>query len=91
MTMDDEVREAFELAKQESDRAAEVFWNSLSYEHKCNAFHAVLSRLSKAELEDKRSYRGVLYDTFGFGPEMYTRGMDCGFMALHGSILNVDD
>lgn len=82
----EELKEAFEKNRIENERAAEVLWSNLSYEHKCNAFHAIMSRLSKAELTDKRSYRGILYDVFNFDKDMYTRGMDCGFMALHNSI-----
>lgn len=70
------------------DVEAGFFWDSLSYEDKCNAFHAVVSKLVDGELKDKGSYRYVLYDIFGFGPEMYVRGMNCGFMALHNSIVD---
>lgn len=91
LTTSSELSDAVEQSRIENERAAEAFWNSLSYENKCNAFYAVLSRLSTAELKDKRSYRGVLYDVFGFDKDMYTRGMDCGFMALHNSIMNEDN
>lgn len=77
---------AFESIRVENEERAKVFWDSLSYEDRCNAFHAVVSRLAEGELEKKGSYRYILYDLFGFGPEMYARGMDCGFIALHNSI-----
>lgn len=67
--------------------SAETFWENLSYEDKCNAFHAVVSKIYKAEIIDQGSYRWALYGVFGFDPDMYTRGMDCGFMALHNSIM----
>jgi len=71
-----------------NSESADAFWNSLSYNDKCNAFHAVVSKIFEGEIKVKGSYRYVLYDIFKFGPDMYTRGMDCGFMALHNSIMN---
>lgn len=82
-----------ELLAENSDnneRLAEEFWNSLSYDDKCNAFHAVVSRLFKGEIVDEGSYRHTLYEVFGFGPDMYSRGMDCGYMTLHNCI-NVEE
>ena len=84
----EELRKAFEEARIASQESADVFWNGLTYDQKCDAFHAVVSRIFEGEVKDKRSYRGMLYDVFGFGPDMYTRGMDCGFMALHNSIMD---
>jgi hypothetical protein len=65
----------------------EAYWNSLSKEDQLKAFCAVVRRIVQGELQDKGSYRWVLYDVFGFGPESYTLGMDCGFMALHNAII----
>lgn len=87
----EELRIAFEEAERANEKAAEDFWQSLSYDDKCNAFHAVVSRIVQAELKDKGSYRYALYDVFEFGPEMYMRGMDCGYMALHNSIFESND
>lgn len=73
------------------DEQAESFWNSLSYEDKCNAFHAVVSKIFEGEIKEKGTYRYILYDIFGFGPDMYVRGMNCGYMALHNSILTDEE
>lgn len=73
------------------DVEAGFFWDSLSYEDKCNAFHAVVSKIYEGELKDKGTYRYILYDIFGFGPDMYVRGMNCGYMALHNSILTDEE
>ena len=83
-----ELSKAYEDNAQRNNIAADAFWNSLSYDDKCNAFHAVVSKIFQGEIEVKGSYRYVLYNIFGFGPDMYTRGMDCGYMALHNSIMN---
>ena len=68
------------------DIDADNFWNSLSYEDKCNAFHAVVSRIAQGEIEDKGTYRHVLYNVFKFGSDMYVRGMGCGYMAVHNAM-----
>lgn len=77
----------YEEVRRANDADAERFWDKLSYEDKCNAFHAVVSRIFEAEIKQKGSYRYALYNVFGFGPDMYVRGMNCGFMALHNSIM----
>lgn len=83
----EELRQAFEEVAKRNQKDADQFWDSLSYEDKCNAFHAVVSKICQAEIVDQGSYRHALYGVFGFGPDMYTRGMDCGFMGLHNSIM----
>ena len=84
----EEFRKAFEKARIANEKSANDFWDSLTYEQKCDAFHAVVSRICEGEIKVKGSYRYVLYDIFGFEPDMYTRGMDCGYMALHNSIMD---
>ena len=37
------------------------------------------------------SYRGLLYDKFGFGPEAYSLGCDSGMFALHNAISTPDE
>jgi len=64
----------------------EDYWASLSEEDKLKAFYSVISRVVQGELKNKGSYRHVLYEVFGFGPESYGIGMQCGFLALHNSI-----
>lgn len=87
----DKLRTAMEEIEQADQEQADSFWDNLSYEDKCNAFHAVVERIYKGEIEVKGSYRYVLYDIFGFGPEMYARGMSCGYMALHNSIMDDEE
>ena len=78
----------YEEARVENEKEANDFWDSLSYDDKCNAFHAVVSRIFDGDIKQRGSYRYVLYDVFKFSPDMYTRGMDCGYMALHNSIMS---
>lgn len=86
-----QVREAFARARKANQEDADNFWNNLSYDDKCNAFHAVVERIHKGDIVDRGSYRWVLYDVFHFGPDMYARGMDCGYMAIHNSIVDGED
>lgn len=67
---------------------AENFWESLSYDDKLNAFYAVCSRIYKAEIEDRGSYRHALYTVFGFNKDAYGLGMECGYMDIHNSIVD---
>lgn len=66
---------------------ADIFWAQLSQQEKELAFFAVISRIYFAEVERNATYRGVLYDTFGFDGSYYKRGMDCGFFTLHNLIV----
>lgn len=84
----EKARIAYQQIIEADDKEANQFWNNLSYEDKCNAFHAVVSKIVEGEIKVKGSYRYVLYDIFEFGPDMYGRGMNCGFMALHNSIMD---
>lgn len=88
MSANGELAKAFEENRLLQEKQANDFWESLSYDDKCNAFHAVVSRIVDGEIKQKGSYRYVLYDVFGFSPDMYVRGMDCGFMVLHNSIMD---
>jgi hypothetical protein len=87
----DLICQAFKEYQETNKKNADSFWESLSYEDKCNAFHAVVERIVKGDIQDKGSYRYVLYDVFGFEKDMYTRGMDCGYMTLHNAIIEMDD
>ena len=81
------MKEAQEIYEQE----AEQFWSNLSYEDKLKAFYAVSKRIHKGDVEDKGSYRYVLYEIFGFEMESYGIGMDCGYMDIHNSIRTPDE
>jgi hypothetical protein len=88
--LSDDLRETSNFymeAMKEIEKEQEAYWNSLSKDDQLKAFCAVVRRIVQGELHDKGSYRWVLYDVFGFGPESYTQGMECGFMALHNAII----
>lgn len=64
----------------------EAYWNSLTKEQQLCVFNSVCRRIVKGELEDKGSYRYVLYDVFGFGMEAYARAQMAGYLTIHNSI-----
>jgi hypothetical protein len=73
------------MAKIEEDQ--EKFWSSLSKEDQLKAFCCVSRRLYEGEIKNPRSYRGILYDVFGFGPSAYAQAQTAGFLTLHNSIM----
>ena len=66
----------------------EKWWEELPFEQQQWAFYNVCRLIYKGEVEEKRSYRGVLYDIFGWGPEAYWLGMEANYMELHNLIGN---
>ena len=73
--------------KQKQDQEAQEFFENLSYEDQLKAFYHVCKIIWKGELHEKRSYRGVLYEMFKFGPDAYSLGMDCGFFDIHNNLV----
>ena len=69
-------------------KAQDEFWNSLSEEDRLKAFGYVTRKIYQGDIIDKGSYRYVLYNVFGFGPESYELGMDSGYMAIHNAIFD---
>lgn len=74
-------------ARNAYEKEAEEKWNSLTEDEQLQMFYSVVKRIHKGELEDMRSFRGVLYDVFGFSPKAYTIAMDAGYMSLHNSLV----
>lgn len=77
------------LKKYEKDSSD--FWNSLSYEEKLMAFYAVCKKIHDGDLNERGSYRHVLYDVFGFKTDAYSLGINCGYMNIHNSMVPVSD
>jgi hypothetical protein len=85
------VRNNFVNAMKELEEDQEKFWSSLSTEDQLKAFCCVVRRIFDGEIKNPRSYRGVLYDVFGFGPEAYAQAQSAGFLALHNSIMSDEE
>lgn len=82
----DDLRQAQEKAASEYESEVENFWSSMSYEDKLKCFYAVCKRIHKGDIEDRGTYRYVLYDIFGFEPDAYAVGMMCGYLNIHNAI-----
>jgi len=76
----------FIKAMKEIEDDSEKFWYTMSKEDQLKVFCAVVRRIHKAELEDRRSYRGALYNVFGFGPEAYAQAQMSGYLDIHNAI-----
>lgn len=82
---------AFLKAANEYQDMANTYYSSLEPEEQLWAFCAVVEKLCKGELDENRSYRGILYDTFGWGPEAYAAAQHAGFLGLHNAIYRFED
>jgi hypothetical protein len=82
---------SFMEAQNQYQDMTESYWTGLEPEEQLWAFCAMMRRLCKAELDEGRSYRGTLYDVFGWGPEAYAAAQLSGFMDLHNSIYKFED
>jgi len=78
--------EIFEEAEKQYGEDCDQFWKNLSEEDRLKAFFSVCKRINQGDIVDERSYRGVLYNAFGFGPEAYSIGMWCGYDDIHRTI-----
>lgn len=74
----------------EIEKDSETYWNGLSKEEQLKVFCAVSRRIHQGEIFDQGSYRHVLYDVFGFGPEAYAPAQMAGYLGIHNSIMNPD-
>ena len=81
-----ELGNIFNERMKQIENDSEEYWNSLSHDEQLKVFCAVSRRIHKGEIVDKGSYRYVLYNVFGFGPEAYARAQCSGYLSLHNAI-----
>jgi hypothetical protein len=81
----------FNQRMQEIEKESERYWNSLSKEDQLKAFCAISRRIHKGELEDRGTYRYVLYQVFGFGPEAYASAQMSGYLEIHNALFESKD
>ena len=86
----DEISRVWNEAMNQIELESEQYWNSLTKEQQLQAFCAVSRRIYKGEIEDQGSYRWVLYDVFGFGPEAYAPAQLAGYLSIHNAIFSAD-
>ena len=79
-----------EALEQYKQKAKECF-DSLEMDNKLLLFFYITNVIFENYFEDNGSYRGLLYDKFGFGPEAYSLGCDSGMFTLHNAISTPDE
>ena len=82
----EETSNAFMVAMNILKDEQEAYWASLTKEEQLKAFCAVSRRIHKGEVELGGTYRYVLYDVFGFGPEAYAQAQLAGYLDIHNAI-----
>jgi hypothetical protein len=86
-----EASDAYQAAAKQYETETDAWWEALPYDDKLRAFYSVVKRIYEGDVKQQGSYRYVLYEVFGFGPDAYGIGMDCGYMSLHNSIMSEAD
>jgi hypothetical protein len=81
-----EMSQKFEAAMKAEEDHQEQYWNSLSKEQQLMAFCAISRRIFDGEIKQGGTYRYVLYDVFGFGPEAYVPAQCAGYLSIHNAI-----
>jgi len=75
-----------EEALEQYEQKAKEYFQSLDVDNQHLLFFHITKVIFENYFKDNGSYRGLLYDKFGFGPETYGLGMDSGMFTLHNSI-----
>lgn len=82
----DEISKKFNEAIEENKKRYNAKWEALSDEDQIDYFCAVIERVHRGDVVEKRSYRGVLYSVFGWGPEAYMAAQCAGYLDIHNMI-----
>jgi len=80
-----------EEALEQYEQKAKEYYDSLGIDNQLLLFFHITNVIFKNYFKDNSSYRGLLYDKFGFGPEAYSLGMDSGMFSLHNAISTPED
>ena len=75
-----------EQVREQYKQKAKEYYDSLETDNQLLLFFYITNVIFENYFKDNGSYRGLLYDKFGFGPETYILGLDSGMFALHNSI-----
>ena len=86
-----ELRKHIKEDRVKYDQENDTWWESLTEKEREDAFYAVTKRIYKGDVIDNGSYRYVMYDTFGFGPNMYASGMESGYFNMHNMFFDAKE
>ena len=79
-----------EEAREQYTQKAKEYFQSLEMDNRLLIFFYITNVIFENYFNDNGSYRGLLYDKFGFGPEAYSLGCDSGMFTLHNAISTPD-
>jgi hypothetical protein len=85
-----EMGQRFQKVVDAMEKEQEDFWYSLTKEQQLLAFCAMSRRIVDGEIKQKGSYRYVLYNVFGFGPEAYMAAQCAGYLDIHNAIFDAE-
>lgn len=85
-----EVGNQYMKAMDDIKQDREDYWNSLSKDQQLKCFCAVVERIVDGEMAG-HSYRGMLYNVFGFGTEAYAQAQMAGFLTLHNDMFSAQN
>ena len=80
-----------EEALEQYTQKAKEYFESLETDNQLLLFFHITHTIFENYFKYNSSYRGLLYDKLGFGPEAYALGMDSGMFALHNAISTPDE
>jgi hypothetical protein len=80
-----------EEVQEQYTKKAKEYYDSLGMDNQLLLFFYITNIIFENYFKDNGSYRGLLYDKFGFGPEAYSLGVDSGMFALHNAIFTPDE
>lgn len=85
-----ELGQQFQKVIDAMKKEQEEYWNSLTKEQQLLAFCAMSRRIVDGEIKQKGTYRYVLYNVFGFGPEAYMPAQCAGYLDIHNAIYDAE-
>lgn len=86
-----ELIEIEEKLKNEYTRIAKEHFEKLSKDDQMLVFYHITKCIYENYFHGGGSYRALLYDKLGFGPESYSLGLDSGMFNVHNSISTPDE
>lgn len=83
-----ELSEQYCKAADDYQASAMELWNSLPYDDRLKLFCAVCGLIYEGDIKRKGTYRYVLYDVCGFGPDAYATAQHAGYLSIHNAIFD---
>jgi hypothetical protein len=90
----DEYKEFLDIQEKaivEYKNRAKEYFESLETDNQLMLFFYITNCIFENYFKGSGSYRGLLYDKFGFGPDSYSIGLDSGMFSVHNAISTPED